>query len=34
MRDVYRQVYRVDGLRGLYVGFVPGLLGIVVYRGL
>ncbi|CAA19176.1 ADP,ATP carrier protein [Schizosaccharomyces pombe] len=32
--DVYRKTYRSDGLRGLYRGFGPSVVGIVVYRGL
>ena len=32
--DVYRQTLRTDGILGLYRGFVPNILGIVVYRGL
>ncbi|KIM54614.1 hypothetical protein SCLCIDRAFT_1221829 [Scleroderma citrinum Foug A] len=32
--DVYRQTLRSDGISGLYRGFVPNILGIVVYRGL
>lgn len=32
--DVYRQTLRTDGIIGLYRGFVPSLVGIIVYRGL
>jgi len=32
--DVYRQTLRSDGISGLYRGFVPNILGIIVYRGL
>ncbi|KAF8125704.1 mitochondrial carrier [Boletus edulis] len=32
--DVYRQTLRTDGILGLYRGFVPNILGIIVYRGL
>lgn len=32
--DVYKQTLKSDGVAGLYRGFVPNLLGIVVYRGL
>lgn len=32
--DVYRQTLRTDGVLGLYRGFVPNILGIIVYRGL
>ncbi|KAL4081107.1 mitochondrial carrier [Scleroderma citrinum] len=32
--DVYRQTLRSDGVFGLYRGFVPSILGIIVYRGL
>lgn len=31
--DVYRQTYAVDGIRGLYAGFVISCLGIAIYRG-
>jgi len=31
--DVYRQTLRTDGIIGLYRGFFPSLLGIMVYRG-
>lgn len=34
MFDVYRQTYAVDGLRGLYAGFVISCIGIFIYRGL
>lgn len=33
MMDVYRQTYAVDGLRGLYAGFVISCVGIAIYRG-
>jgi hypothetical protein len=32
--DVYKQTLRADGIFGLYRGFVPSILGIIVYRGL
>ena len=32
--DVYRKTLASDGLAGLYRGFVPSVVGIVVYRGL
>ena len=32
--DVYKKTLKSDGIRGLYRGFVPNLLGICVYRGL
>jgi solute carrier family 25 (adenine nucleotide translocator) protein 4/5/6/31 len=32
--DVYRKTIRSDGVAGLYRGFVPSVVGIVVYRGL
>lgn len=32
--DVYRKTIASDGLAGLYRGFVPSVMGIVVYRGL
>ncbi|KAF9242669.1 mitochondrial carrier [Melanogaster broomeanus] len=32
--DVYKQTLRTDGIFGLYRGFVPSILGIIVYRGL
>ena len=32
--DVYRKTLASDGLAGLYRGFGPSVLGIVVYRGL
>ncbi|KAE8232588.1 hypothetical protein CF326_g2380 [Tilletia indica] len=31
--DVFRKIYRVDGIPGLYRGIVPSLLGAMVYRG-
>lgn len=31
---VYRQTLRTDGIVGLYRGFIPNILGIIVYRGL
>ena len=31
--DVYRKTYASDGLMGLYRGFTPSILGIIVYRG-
>jgi len=32
--DVYKKTLASDGVAGLYRGFVPSILGIVVYRGL
>merc|ERR1712093_261493 len=32
--DVYRKTMAVDGIMGLYRGFIPSVVGIVVYRGL
>lgn len=32
--DVYRKTIASDGIAGLYRGFVPSVVGIVVYRGL
>ena len=32
--DVYRKTLASDGLLGLYRGFGPSVLGIIVYRGL
>ncbi len=32
--DVYKKTLASDGLAGLYRGFVPSVVGIVVYRGL
>ncbi|WVR06360.1 ADP,ATP carrier protein, mitochondrial [Kwoniella sp. DSM 27419] len=32
--DVYRKTLASDGVAGLYRGFMPSLVGIVVYRGL
>lgn len=32
--DVYRKTLASDGIAGLYRGFMPSVLGIVVYRGL
>ncbi|EEB06978.1 ADP/ATP carrier protein [Schizosaccharomyces japonicus yFS275] len=34
LADVYRKTLASDGLRGLYRGFGPSVLGIIVYRGL
>ena len=34
MLDVYRKTIASDGISGLYRGFGPSVLGIVVYRGL
>ena len=34
MLDVYRKTLASDGVMGLYRGFGPSVLGIVVYRGL
>ncbi|CAI4054960.1 hypothetical protein SKDZ_02G0760 [Saccharomyces kudriavzevii ZP591] len=32
--DVYKKTLKSDGLAGLYRGFLPSVVGIVVYRGL
>lgn len=32
--DVYRKTIASDGIAGLYRGFIPSVVGIVVYRGL
>ena len=32
--DVYKKTLKTDGIAGLYRGFGPSVLGIVVYRGL
>lgn len=32
--DVYRKTIASDGIAGLYRGFVPSVMGIIVYRGL
>lgn len=32
--DVYKKTIASDGVAGLYRGFVPSVVGIVVYRGL
>jgi solute carrier family 25 (adenine nucleotide translocator) protein 4/5/6/31 len=32
--DVYRKTLATDGVAGLYRGFVPSVVGIIVYRGL
>jgi solute carrier family 25 (adenine nucleotide translocator) protein 4/5/6/31 len=32
--DVYRKTLKTDGIAGLYRGFVPSVVGIIVYRGL
>lgn len=34
MIDVYRKTFATDGIAGLYRGFMPSLIGIIVYRGL
>ncbi len=34
MIDVYKKTLASDGVLGLYRGFVPSVIGIVVYRGL
>ncbi|CCK73115.1 ADP/ATP carrier protein AAC1 KNAG_0M02620 [Huiozyma naganishii CBS 8797] len=34
LADVYKKTLRSDGILGLYRGFAPSVLGIVVYRGL
>ncbi|KAK7020485.1 mitochondrial carrier protein [Favolaschia claudopus] len=31
--DVYKQTLKADGIAGLYRGFVPSIVGIMVYRG-
>ncbi|KAJ7449965.1 mitochondrial carrier [Mycena latifolia] len=31
--DVYKQTLAADGVKGLYRGFVPSIVGIMVYRG-
>ncbi|KAJ7940470.1 ATP:ADP antiporter [Mycena leptocephala] len=31
--DVYKQTLRTDGILGLYRGFVPSIVGIMIYRG-
>lgn len=33
MVDVYKQTLKADGIAGLYRGFVPSVMGIIVYRG-
>ncbi|CCE65939.1 hypothetical protein TPHA_0N01580 [Tetrapisispora phaffii CBS 4417] len=32
--DVYRKTFATDGIAGLYRGFAPSVLGIMIYRGL
>jgi len=32
--DVYKQTLKTDGIAGLYRGFVPSIVGIMIYRGL
>jgi solute carrier family 25 (adenine nucleotide translocator) protein 4/5/6/31 len=32
--DVYKKTLASDGIAGLYRGFLPSVVGIVVYRGL
>lgn len=32
--DVYKKTLKSDGILGLYRGFTPSVLGIIVYRGL
>lgn len=32
--DVFNKTFASDGIAGLYCGFIPSVLGIVVYRGL
>ena len=34
MIDVYKKTLKSDGIAGLYRGFLPSVVGIVVYRGL
>ncbi|KAJ7741581.1 mitochondrial carrier [Mycena maculata] len=31
--DVYKQTLKADGVKGLYRGFVPSVVGIMIYRG-
>lgn len=31
--DVYRKTLKTDGISGLYRGFVPSIVGIMIYRG-
>ncbi|KAJ7087884.1 mitochondrial carrier [Mycena epipterygia] len=31
--DVYKQTLAADGIKGLYRGFVPSIVGIMIYRG-
>ncbi|KAJ6497010.1 mitochondrial carrier [Mycena vitilis] len=31
--DVYKQTLKADGIAGLYRGFVPSIVGIMIYRG-
>ena len=31
--DVYKKTLATDGIGGLYRGFVPSVVGIIVYRG-
>jgi solute carrier family 25 (adenine nucleotide translocator) protein 4/5/6/31 len=31
--DVYKQTLKADGVKGLYRGFVPSIVGIMIYRG-
>ena len=32
--DVYKKTLASDGIAGLYRGFIPSVVGIIVYRGL
>jgi hypothetical protein len=32
--DVYKQTLATDGVRGLYRGYTPSVVGIIIYRGL
>jgi len=34
LADVYKKTLASDGIAGLYRGFVPSVVGIIVYRGL
>src|SRR6195952_2840262 len=34
LADVYKKTLATDGIAGLYRGFVPSVVGIIVYRGL
>ena len=32
--DVYRKIWRTDGIRGLYRGYTLAVYGIFIYRGI